>query len=202
MTTGLGRCTWAQSKNPRMVEYHDTEWGVPVTNDQVLFEFMVLESAQAGLSWEVVLNKRDGYRAVFHGFDPMRVAAMTEDDVSRLCADASIIRNAQKIRASIKNAQAFLKVAEEWGSFAAYQWSWTENTTVHNSWKASAEVPAITPLALEMSKDLKKRGFSFLGPTVWYAHLQATGVVNDHTTDCFRHAEVAALRPQVPHAGT
>lgn len=192
------RCGWAQSKNPRMVAYHDTEWGVPVSDDRTLFEFMVLESAQAGLSWEVVLNKREGYRAAFHGFDPEKVTAMTEEDVARLCTDASIIRNAQKIRASIKNAQAFLRVAKEWGSFAAYQWSWTENVPVANHWKTGAEVPAITPLALAMSKDLKKRGFSFLGPTVWYAHLQATGVVNDHTVNCFRHREVTGLIPKVP----
>jgi len=191
------RCAWAESKNPGMVAYHDTEWGVPVTDDRTLFEFMVLESAQAGLSWEVVLNKREGYRAAFHGFDPEIVVTMTEEDVARLCTDTSIIRNAQKIRASIKNAQAFLRVVEEWGSFAAYQWSWTENAPIQNRWKTSVEVPAITSLALEMSKDLKKRGFSFLGPTVWYAHLQATGVVNDHTVDCFRHTEVARFNPKM-----
>lgn len=191
------RCAWAERGSSAMVAYHDTEWGVPVAGDRILFEFMVLESAQAGLSWEVVLGKREGYRKAFADFDPAIVATMGEADVERLCADSSIIRNAQKIRATLRNAAAFLEIAREYGSFTRYQWAWTGGRPIRNAWRTSAEVPATTPLAMEMSRDLKRRGFSFLGPTVWYAHLQATGVVNDHTADCFRHAEVAELAPEL-----
>lgn len=196
--TELCRCEWAARGSERMVAYHDTEWGVPVTDDRVLFEFMVLESAQAGLSWEVVLGKREGYRRAFADFDPSVVAAMGEADIARLCTDASIIRNEKKIRATIKNAAAFLEVAREFGNFARYQWSWFPDGSVWNTWSAAEEVPATTPLAMEMSADLKRRGFSFLGPTVWYAHLQATGAVNDHVVGCFRHQEVAELSPALP----
>lgn len=181
--------------NPKYVAYHDTEWGKPITDDRILFEFMVLESAQAGLSWETILNRREEYRKAFYGFEAVRVAKMTEKDVARLMQDAGIIRNGRKIRSAIKNAQAFLIAQKEHGSFARYMWSWVDQMPIQNNWSNITCVPATTPLAIQMSKDLKKRGFTFLGPTIWYAYMQAIGMVNDHTTDCFRHKEVAAIKP-------
>ena len=180
------RCPWANPKNPAYVAYHDTEWGVPVRDDRCLFEFLVLESFQAGLSWEIVLNKRKGFEKAFVNFDPKRVAKFTEKDIARLKPDASIIRNEAKIRAAVNNAQWFLEVQREFGSFANYQWGWTKNKIIKNRWKALKELPAKTPLSDAMAADLKRRGFKFLGSTVIYAHLQATGVVNDHLRTCFR----------------
>lgn len=187
----MNRCKWVKTDNKLYLDYHDQEWGVPVTDDQTLFEFIVLESAQAGLSWELILKKREGYRRAFKGFDPKKVAKMTKKDVERLLKDESIIRNRLKIEATIKNAKAFLEVQKEFGSFAAYMWRWVDNTPIQNRWKSIKQIPAETELSKAMSKDLKKRGFSFLGPTVWYAHMQAVGMVNDHTINCFRYKEIA-----------
>lgn len=182
------RCAWVKMGNPAYVAYHDREWGVPVRDDQTLFEFMTLEGAQAGLSWETILARREGYRKAFHNFDPKRVARMTEKDARQLMKNSGIIRNERKIRSAIKNAQAFLMVQKEYGSFAKYLWSWVENKPIRNRRKHINDIPATTPLATALSKDLKKRGFTFVGPTIWYAFMQAVGMVDDHTTDCFRYS--------------
>jgi DNA-3-methyladenine glycosylase I len=175
------------------VKYHDEEWGVPVTDDRKLFEFIVLESAQAGLSWITILKRREGYRKAFKNFEVKKVAAMGEEDIERLMQDSSIIRNRMKIAATIKNAQAFMAVQKEFGSFANYFWGFVDGTPIQNKPGSMSDVPAVTPLAVTMAKDLKKRGFSFLGPTIWYAHMQACGMVNDHVGDCFREREVRQL---------
>ena len=181
------RCSWVNLNNPLYVKYHDREWGVPVHDDRKLFEFIVLESAQAGLSWELILKKREGYRKAFLNFDPNKVSKMTEHDVQRLLKNPDIIRNRLKIKATIENARRFLEVQKEFGSFDAYMWGWVEGSPIQNTWKSTKNVPARTPLSERMAKDLKQRGFKFLGPTVWYAHMQAVGMVNDHTTGCFRY---------------
>lgn len=187
------RCAWAGTTDENYIAYHDTEWGVPVTDDIKLFEFIVLESAQAGLSWKTILNRREGYRKAFKGFDPKKVAKMGEKDVARLVNDPSIIRNRMKIESTIKNAKAFLLVQKEFGSFSNYMWSWVKEKPIQGKRKRDSDIPAVTDLAIVITKDLKKRGFSFLGPTVWYAHMQAVGMVNDHISSCFRHKEVARL---------
>lgn len=187
------RCRWA-GDDPLYIKYHDTEWAVPVYDDTKLFEFITLEGAQAGLSWLTILRKREGYRKAFKGFDPKRVAKMTESDVERLMQDTSIIRNRLKIISTITNAQAFLRMQKEFGSFSEYMWAWVDGQPIQNNRKKMSDVPAMTELASAMAKDLKKRGFKFLGPTIWYAHMQACGMVNDHTTDCFRFSEIASLR--------
>lgn len=184
------RCGWATVDDAHYVDYHDKEWGVPIVDDRKLFEFIILESAQAGLSWRTVLHKREGYRRAFKNFDPTKVARMTESDVIRLQNDQSIIRNRLKIKSAIRNAQAFLVVQQEFGSFAKYIWSYVDNQPVQNNWKRNTAVPTTTALAERMAKDLKRRGFSFLGPTVWYAYMQAVGMVNDHIHSCFRHSEL------------
>jgi DNA-3-methyladenine glycosylase I len=184
----IQRCAWA--KSPLAVRYHDEEWGVPLHDDQRLFEFLVLEGAQAGLSWETILKKRDNYRAAFDGFDPARVARYGPDDVARLLEDAGIIRNRAKIAAAIQNASAFLAVQGEFGSFDAYIWRFVAGRPIVNAWRTLAEIPARTAESDAMSKDLKRRGFAFVGSTTCYAHMQATGMVNDHITDCFRYAQV------------
>ena len=189
----IKRCTWVKLNNSEYVKYHDTEWGTPVFDDQTLFEFIVLESAQAGLSWEIILNKRDGYRKLFKNFDPKKVALFTKRDVARLLKDERIVRNRLKIEATITNARAFRSIQKEFGSFSNYMWGWVNNTPIQNAWKQSESLPAVTELATAMSKDLKKRGFKFLGPTVWYAHMQAVGMVNDHSVECFRYHEVKHL---------
>lgn len=186
------RCSWAGENDPIYVSYHDEEWGVPVANDQKLFEFMVLESAQAGLSWRTILGRREGYKQAFKNFDPKKVAAMTEDDVERLLKYPGIIRNRLKIRSAINNAKAFLKIQKEYGSFASYMWSWSDGKPIMNTW-SEGSVPVTTELAINMSKELKNWGFSFLGPTIWYAHMQAVGMVNDHTVQCFRYEEIRKL---------
>lgn len=182
------RCDWA--KNPLAIAYHDTEWGVPVWDDTRLFEFLVLESAQAGLSWDTILQKREGYRAAFAQFNPHRVATFTEQDIESLLQNPGIIRNRRKIEAAISNAQVFLALQEEYGSFAQYMWGFQDGLPQVNHWTHREEVPAVTPLSETISKDLKKRGFRFFGPTICYAHMQATGMVNDHLVTCFRHHEV------------
>ncbi len=185
------RCAWVGT-DPLYVAYHDEEWGVPVHDDRLLFEFLVLEGAQAGLSWLTILRKREGYRRAFAGFDPAVVAAFGPADIERLLADAGIVRNRLKIGSAVANAQAFLQVQAEFGSFDAYVWGFVDGSTLHNEWRTMAEIPAKTAEAERMSSDLKKRGFRFVGPTICYAHMQATGMVNDHTVDCFRYQE---LRP-------
>jgi DNA-3-methyladenine glycosylase I len=170
--------------------YHDEEWGVPVFDDKKQFEFLVLESAQAGLSWSTVLNKRENYRAAYDNFDVQKVALYNEEKVQTLMQNAGIIRNGLKIRASINNAQRFIEIQKEFGSFCNYLWSFVHNTPIKNTWQTLAELPANTPLSDQIAKDMKKRGFKFLGSTVIYAHLQATGLVMDHVTTCFRYGEL------------
>lgn len=186
------RCTWAKLSNPNYVAYHDEEWGVPVYDDETLFEFIVLESAQAGLSWETILNRRAGYRAAFDNFDYHKIAAYDEAKMAELAQDTRIIRNKLKIKATVTNAQAFIKIQEEFGSFSKYMWGFVGDKPIVNSFANMSDVPASTPLSDQISKDMKKRGFKFFGTTICYAHMQATGMVNDHTTDCFRYKEVIA----------
>lgn len=187
----LTRCSWAEASDEEQT-YHDTEWGVPTFDDARLFEFLVLESAQAGLSWRTILNKRDGYRRAFAGFDPNAIARFTEADVERLLEDSDIIRNRKKIEATITNAKAFLAVQESFGSFSRYIWGFVEGSPVNNRFIKMTDIPAQTELSTLISRDLKKRGFKFLGPVTVYAFMQATGMVNDHIVSCFRHDEVAA----------
>jgi DNA-3-methyladenine glycosylase I len=186
------RCGWC-GVDELYVAYHDDEWGVPVWDDPTLFEFLTLEGAQAGLSWSTILKKREGYRQLYDGFDPESVARYDDRKVAELLADASIVRNRAKIAASISNAQAFLAVQAEFGSFSDYIWRFTDGAPIQNTWKTMAEIPAKTALSETISRDLKQRGFRFVGPTIVYAHMQATGMVNDHIVSCFRHPEVAAL---------
>ncbi|HSL16382.1 MAG TPA: DNA-3-methyladenine glycosylase I [Methylomirabilota bacterium] len=190
--SGPVRCGWC-GDDPLYVAYHDREWGVPVHDDRTLFEFLVLEGAQAGLSWSTILKKREGYRRLYDGFDPERVARYDDAKVAELLSDPAIVRNRAKVAASISNARAFLRVQAEHGSFADYIWRFVDGVPIQNAWTTLAELPAVTPLAETISKDLKKRGFKFVGPTIVYAHMQATGMVNDHLVRCFRHPEVAAL---------
>jgi len=187
----LRRCRWAQE--PLDVEYHDREWGVPVRDDRVLFEFLVLEGAQAGLSWSIILRKRDGYRRAFAGFDPERVARFGARDVRRLLG-ADIVRNRAKIESAVTNARAFLAVQREQGSFAEYLWRFVEGRAIQNRWRHRDRLPAETEISRALSADLRRRGFRFVGPTICYAFMQAVGLVNDHALDCFRHRAVARLR--------
>lgn len=184
------RCAWAGT-DPLMIAYHDAEWGVPVRDDLRLFEFLVLESAQAGLSWMTVLRKRENYRRAFSGFDPRKIARYDARKVERLMNDAGIIRNRMKIEATINNARAFLRVQKEFGSFTDYSWAFVDGRPVVNRWRRMKQLPATTPVSDAFSRDLKQRGFKFLGSTVVYAHMQAVGMVNDHTVDCFRHHAVS-----------
>jgi DNA-3-methyladenine glycosylase I len=183
------RCLWAD-RDPLYTRYHDDEWGVPLHNDRRLFEFLVLEGAQAGLSWITILRKRPTYRAAFARFDPRAVARFGARDVRRLLADEGIVRNRLKIDAAIANARAFLAVQDEHGSFDRYIWSFTDGRPIVNRWKRMADVPAETDASRAMSKDLRRRGFKFVGPTICYAFMQAVGMVNDHVTTCFRHQEL------------
>ena len=186
------RCPWSGA-DPLYIAYHDEEWGVPVHDDRVLFEFLVLEGAQAGLSWSTILRKRDAYRRAFDRFDPRKVARYDKRKVATLLADAGIVRNRAKIASAIKNAKAFLDVQAEFGSFDAYQWRFVDGRPIQNRRRALADIPARTAQSDAMSKDLKSRGFSFVGSTIVYAHMQAVGMVNDHVVDCFRYREVARL---------
>lgn len=188
-TNSLSRCGWV-TNDPLYIEYHDKEWGVPVYDDVKLFEFLLLEFFQAGLSWLTILKKRENFRKAFDGFDYKKIARYDEKKLEQLLNDKGIIRNKLKINAAISNATAFMKVQEEFGSFSKYIWSFVDGKPIQNSYKSLKEVPANTPLSDKISKDLKKRGFKFVGSTVIYAHMQATGMVNDHTADCFRHEEV------------
>ncbi|WP_430411507.1 DNA-3-methyladenine glycosylase I [Kordia sp.] len=186
------RCTWC-GNDPLYMAYHDEEWGVPVRDDDTLFEFLILETFQAGLSWITILRKRENFRAAFDNFDYKKIANYGEDTYNSLLQDAGIIRNKLKIKATISNAQAFMKIQEEFGSFATYIWKFTDGKQIQNAFSNKKEVPATTELSDALSKDLKKRGFKFVGSTVMYAHMQATGMVNDHTIDCFRYKEVQKL---------
>jgi DNA-3-methyladenine glycosylase I len=188
----MTRCEWCGS-DPLYVAYHDFDWGVPVHDDRLLFEFLVLEGAQAGLSWLTILRKRDNYRKAFHGFDYDLIANYADTDVSRLLADSGIVRNRLKIGSAIKNARGVLAIREEYGSLDSYLWRYVDGVPRQNSWKSMTEIPATTELSDAMSRDLKKRGFSFVGSTICYAFMQAVGMVNDHTTDCFRYIEIEEL---------
>ena len=182
------RCAWAKG-NPLMVQYHDAEWGVPVHDDRVLFEFLVLEGAQAGLSWETILKKREGYRLAFAGFDPVRVSQFGEVEVARLLADPGIVRNRLKVRATIANATGFLAVQREFGSFDRYVWRFAGGAPIRSGFRGLGDIPAKTPQSDALSKDLQRRGFTFVGSTICYAFMQAVGLVNDHMVDCFRYME-------------
>ncbi len=186
------RCTWAQG-DPLLAAYHDHEWGTPLHDDQALFEFLCLEGAQAGLSWRTVLHKRAHYRKVFHRFNIARVAAMTDAELEALLLDPGIIRNRLKVTAMRGNARIALEVIAEFGSLDGYLWSFVDGEPLVNHWRTSAEIPAYTDVSDRMSKAMKKRGFRFVGTTICYAHMQATGMVNDHVVGCFRHGECAAL---------
>ncbi len=186
------RCDWAGT-DPLYVAYHDDEWGTPERDDQKLFEFVVLESAQAGLSWITILRKRENYRKAFSGFDPEKVARFTPARVERLLQNEGIVRNRQKINAAIGNARISLGLRDEFGSLAGYFWDFVDGTSVINRFKTMADIPATTPVSEAMSKDMKARGFKFFGPTIAYAHMQAMGLVNDHVMSCFRWSQVQTI---------
>jgi DNA-3-methyladenine glycosylase I len=183
------RCDWA-GRDPEMVAYHDTEWGVPVHDDPTHFEFLILEGAQAGLSWATILKRRAGYRKAFAGFDAAKVARFTTAKVEKMLTDPGIIRNRAKVEASVRNARAFLEVQKEFGSFDAYIWGFVGGHTIVNKWRRTAQLPPTSAESEAVSKDLRRRGFGFVGPTVCYAHLQAAGLINDHLVGCFRYAEL------------
>lgn len=188
------RCEWVGVKNERYVAYHDEEWGVPVHDDRKQFEFLILEGAQAGLSWWTVLNKREGYRKAFADFDPVKVARFTEKRIAKLIENPAIIRNRLKIRSAVTNAQAFLAVQEEFGCFDDYLWQFVDGRPIQNKWRTLKQIPATTPISDALSKDLKQRGFKFVGSTIVYAHMQAVGMVNDHVTKCFRYQECGRMK--------
>jgi len=187
------RCEWCGTTLSLYITYHDKEWGVPVHDDRLLFEFLILEGAQAGLSWLTILKKRENYRKAFSDFDCKRIARYTEADITRLLADPGIVRNRLKIEAAVKNAKGVLDIREEYGSLDSYLWRYVDGVPKQNVWKSEAELPAKTALSEKMSKDLKKRGFNFVGSTICYALMQAVGMVNDHITDCFRYKEIKEL---------
>jgi DNA-3-methyladenine glycosylase I len=184
------RCQWVPLDNPLYVKYHDEEWGVPIHDDRLLFEFLILEGMQAGLSWLTILRKRENFRTAFDQFDPRKIALYNEKKIEALMQNSGIIRNRLKITAAVQNAKAFLDVQAEFGSFDTFIWQFVEGKPIINHWNTLKEIPAKTPLSDTISKELKKRGFKFVGSTIIYAHMQATGMVNDHTVDCFRYKEV------------
>ena len=190
MNNELKRCGWAANAGRLDIAYHDTEWGVPVRDDFVLFEFLVLEGAQAGLSWATILNKRIGYRKAFSGFDFNKIARYDKTRVERLLANPAIVRNRLKVGSTVSNARAFRAVRREFGSFADYLWEFVDGKPIRNRWRRSSQVPVSTALSDKLSKDLKKRGFRFVGSTICYSYLQAVGLINDHLVGCFRHAQV------------
>ncbi len=189
----MKRCAWAESADPLMQEYHDREWGVPVHEDQRHFEFLVLEGAQAGLSWSTILRKRPGYARAFARFDPLKVARFTEGRIRALTSDPTIIRNRRKIESAVQNARALLSVQREFGSFDAYCWRFVGGVPLENRWRSAKEIPATSRESDAFSKDLRSRGFTFVGSTIIYAHMQAVGMVNDHLVDCFRYPEIRRL---------
>jgi len=185
----ISRCSWSTS-DQLYIKYHDKEWGKPLHNDRKLFEFLILEGAQAGLNWLMVLKKRENYRKAFDNFDPVKIAKYNQRKINSLLNNEGIIRNKIKIQSAIQNAKTFLKVQDEFGSFNKYIWQFTDGKTIQNSWDNIKNIPATSPVSDVMSKDLKKRGFNFVGSTICYAFMQATGIVNDHTKDCFRYKEL------------
>ncbi len=187
MIQPIERCPWLDTSKADYVEYHDNEWGVPIHDDKTMFEFLVLESAQAGLSWYTILKKREGYRQLFADFDVQKVAQFTEEDVTRLLQDPSIVRNRLKIEAAINNAKRFIEIQEEFGSFCRFVWSYVNNQTINNSPTTLEDYVATSAVSDKLAKDLKKRGFKFLGSTTLYSHLQATGLINDHSANCFKN---------------
>jgi DNA-3-methyladenine glycosylase I len=193
MARSVTRCEWAEGVSLDYIEYHDREWGVPVFDDRVQFEFLILEGAQAGLSWSTILNKREGYREAFAGFDVQKVARFTDKRIEKLLQNPAIVRNRLKVASAVSNAKAFIAVQKEFGSFSDYIWGFVDGKAVQNRFKKDSEVPATSPESDALSKDLKKRGFRFVGSTIMYAHMQATGLVNDHVVSCFRHKPCAAL---------
>ena len=193
MRKKITRCTWAEGVNLDYIEYHDKEWGVPVDDDKVQFEFLILEGAQAGLSWSTILNKREGYRQAFAGFDVEKVARFTDKRVEKLLTNPAIVRNRLKVKSAVTNAKAFIKVQEEFGSFSKYIWGFVDGKPVQNKFRKDSDIPATSTASDDLSKDLKKRGFKFVGSTIVYAHMQATGLVNDHVVGCFRHKPCAAM---------
>ena len=188
MTTN--RCEWT-GDDPLMTRYHDQEWGVPLHDDRTHFEYLILDGAQAGLSWMTILRKREAYNKAFENFDPQKVAAYDEAKIEELMGDAGIVRNRRKILSAVQNARAFLQIQEAFGSFDTYIWHFVDGRPIQNNWPDMASIPAQTPLSETISKDLKKRGFNFVGPTIVYAYMQAAGLVNDHVLSCFRHQQVA-----------
>jgi len=193
MSKPVVRCKWAEGVNLDYIEYHDREWGVPVWDDQTQFEFLILEGAQAGLSWSTILNKRSGYRKLFADFDVEKVARFTKRRVEKILLDPAIVRNRLKVESTVTNARAFLDVQKEYGTFSEYIWGFVDGKPIQNRCKKDGDVPATSEESDALSKDLKKRGFKFVGSTIIYAHMQATGMVNDHVTGCFRYKPCAAL---------
>ncbi len=193
MSKTIKRCKWAEGVSLAYIEYHDTEWGVPMYDDRSQFEFLILEGAQAGLSWSTILNKRDGYREAFAEFDPEKVARFTRRRIEKLLENPAIVRNRLKVESTVSNAKAFLSVQEEFGSFSEYIWDFVGGKPMQNKFRRDSDIPATSPESDALSKDLKKRGFRFVGSTIIYAHMQATGMVNDHVSGCFRYKECAAL---------
>ncbi len=193
MSKPVVRCKWAEGVSLDYIEYHDREWGVPVWDDRTQFEFLILEGAQAGLSWSTILNKRDGYRRLFADFDVGKVARFTKPRIEKILRDPAIVRNRLKVTSAVTNAKAFIEVQKEFGTFCEYIWGFVGGTPLQNRFRKDSDVPATSPESDALSKDLKKRGFKFVGSTIVYAHMQATGMVNDHVTGCFRHKPCAAL---------
>ena len=193
MSKSFTRCKWAEGVSLDYIRYHDEEWGVPAYDDRTQFEFLILEGAQAGLSWSTILNKREGYRKLFADFDPEKVARFTKKRVEKLLLDPAIVRNRLKVESAVSNARAFLKVQKEFGSFSEYIWGFVDGKPIQNKFRKDSDVPATSPESDALSKDLKKRGFRFVGSTIIYAHMQATGMVNDHVTGCFRHKPCARM---------
>ncbi len=193
MAKKIKRCDWAGETSLPYIEYHDKEWGVPAWDDETQFEFLVLEGAQAGLSWSTILNKREGYRKNFADFDVEKVARFSKKRIDRILQDPGIVRNRQKVNAAVTNAKAFIKVQNEFGSFADYIWQFVDGSPIQNKWRDDSDIPATSPESDALSKDLKERGFKFVGSTIMYAHMQATGLVNDHLVSCFRYKECRAL---------
>jgi len=198
MTKKIKRCAWAGETSLEYIEYHDKEWGVPVWNDQTQFEFLILEGAQAGLSWSTILNKRAGYRKNFADFDVAKVARFTQKRIDKILQDPAIVRNKLKVNSAVTNAKLFLKVQEEFDGFCNYIWDFVGGAPIQNKLRKNSDFVATTPESDALSKDMKKRGFKFVGSTIMYAHMQATGMVNDHQVSCFRHKECAALAKKKP----
>jgi DNA-3-methyladenine glycosylase I len=193
MAKAVARCKWAEGVSLGYIEYHDKEWGVPVFDDRLQFEFLILEGAQAGLSWSTILNKRDGYRQAFADFDPEKVARFTAKRLEKLLQNPAIVRNRLKVQSTVTNAKAFLKVQDEFGSFSKYIWGFVDGRPIQNRFKKDSDIPATSAESDTISKDLKKRGFKFVGSTIVYAHMQATGLVNDHVVGCFRYKPCETL---------